>query len=688
MHLRRAIACTCWALLVARTVSAAQYEIFIDVETEEGLYDLRVTEQISEGSFDALLLLYQTGVDLNRAGRQELYLLPNLGYAEVDAILAYRNAVGAIGSLDELVANAVLDADLARSLRAFVFNRDPHRRSSETTGMLRLQSRWSGRNDRAPPPVAIQARVKTLRHLDIGLAAALARNRLGNVRWDPRRNGLSTAAEGVRFDVPKLYVEWEGRDWEVVAGTYRIGFGQRLTFDVTDQVSPNGSFGDYELRRKNDLQLRCRRTAGELRASPCSSVRELRVTPDFGWSNRLAGASLGAKKLLLGRGWLQAYAWGSYQVHPVSQFEVVNAATCEDPRRNDDPACDAPPVYVRSGDPSARSSAARFATLPAMYTEGLAGANLSYFWNDRAHIGVTGYGSRPRWLAEGVRLGFQESARKPFGGAFGALGVDASFGFRSQGFFAELARSFDGQPDGGGYAAIVRSVSSFDAGEVDLSLRYYGSNYANPYARPISAPDELGGLRPRDEAGVRIRATLRPTRELGIRATLDGWRRLSTGAVNALLFTRLDWRVAASWSWATWVEYRNAGAQRLTIATRLSFEPVHPVRVSWQLRYRWGGRLDGPPLQQDLATVFNLSTRPIERLRLELRLRYDFDDVWNNHRLPQAFWSYLDLGLTLRERDLLRFRYDVRLFLDERESTRARVPNPEHWLWVEYVFRY
>jgi hypothetical protein len=492
----------------------------------------------------------------------------------------------------------------------------------------------------------------------------------------------------VRFNVPKLYVEWDGADWEVVAGTYRIGFGQRLTFDVTDQISPNGSFGDYELSRGNDLRLRCQRAAGELRASPCPSIRELRVTPDFGWSNRLTGVSLGAKKLRLGRGWLQVYAWGSYQVHSVSQFEIVNAAACEDPRRNHDAACDAPPVYVRSGDPSAPSSAARFATLPSMYAEGLAGANVSYFWSDRTHLGITGYGSLPRWLAQGVRLGFQESARRPFGGAFGALGVDASFGFRSQAFFAELARSFDGQPNGGGYAAIARSVTTLGTGEIDLSLRYYGSNYANPYARAISAPDELGGLRARDEAGVRMRATVSPKRELGIRAVVDGWRRLSTGALNTVLFTRLDWRVASSWSWAAWVEYRKAGAQRFTIATRVFFEPVHSVKVSGQLQYRWGGRLGVAPLQQDLSAILNLIARPVDALRVQLRLRYDFEDVWNNRRLPQTLWSYLDVGLTLRERDLLRCRYDVRLFLDERESTHARVPNPEHWLWVEYVFRY
>jgi hypothetical protein len=51
-------------------------------------------------------------------------------------------------------------------------------------------------------------------------------------------------------------------------------------------------------------------------------------------------------------------------------------------------------------------------------------------------------------------------------------------------------------------------------------------------------------------------------------------------------------------------------------------------------------------------------------------------------------WAYLDAALTLRQHDMLRLRYDFRVFLDQRESTVVRVPNPEHWLSVEYVFRY
>ncbi len=690
MLLRRALALASLITLTPCTASAVQYEIFIEVETEEDLYDLLATEQISESSFDALLLLYQTRVELNRASRQRLYLLPNLDYGHVDRILAYRAEAGAIHELGDLVAAGVLEAKMVDALRAFVIVQSPDAPKSQTKGFMRIQGRWSGRYDRLPPASALQARVKTLRNLDIGASATLTRNGLHRVRWDPNRTALSAEPEGVRFEVPKLYVEWEDDKWEVIGGTYRVGFGQRLTFDATDQITPNGFFGDYELRRNNELGLRCRRSAGELQASPCPTDRVTRVTPDYAWTNRLTGVAVGLKKLPVGPGWLQAYAWGSYQVHRIPQIEIVDTSTCSDPRRDEDPACRAPPVYVRAGNPTAPASTATFATLPAMYAEALVGSNASYFWNDRTHVGLTGYGSMPRWLVRGAELGFQEFSRKPFGGPFGAVGVDAAFGFGAQDFFAEIARSFDAQAGGGGgYGAVLRSVTTLPTTEVDVSARYYGQNFANPYARPVSAPDELDGLRARDETGLRLRATAQLGPRVGLRTVADGWHQLSSGALHGLIFARADLQVASSWVWALWTEYRNTGSQRFLLATRLAYEPVRRLTLSGQFQHRWiGTRLGGARFQQDIAAILNITARPIDLLRVRLRVRYDFEDIGDNHRLPHTLWAYLEAALTVRERDMLRVRYDLRVFLDRRESTLRRVPNPEHWLWLEYVFRY
>lgn len=337
-----------------------------------------------------------------------------------------------------------------------------------------------------------------------------------------------------------------------------------------------------------------------------------------------------------------------------------------------------------------RHPTATFATLPATYAEGLAGANASYFWNGRAHLGITGYGSTSRWLIQGVELGFQETARKPFKPAFGAVGADAACGFGSHDLFTEVTRSFDAQVGGGGgYGTVVRSVTTLPTTELDVSARYYGPSYVNPYARPISAPDELDGLRVRDETGLRIRATSRLSQRLALRMLADAWRRVSLRGFNALLFARTDLQVASSWAWSFWAEYRNNVGQRLLLATQVVYEPIRRLTVSGQFLHRWVGSEPGPSIvQRDISAVVTVAAQPIDILRVRLRTRYDFEDVRNNHRGPQVLWTYLDTAFTVRQRDLVRLRYDLRVFLDRRESTRARAPNPEHWLWIEYMVRF
>jgi hypothetical protein len=158
--------------------------------------------------------------------------------------------------------------------------------------------------------------------------------------------------------------------------------------------------------------------------------------------------------------------------------------------------------------------------------------------------------------------------------------------------------------------------------------------------------------------------------------------------LRALLFARTDWQISSSWTWATWGEYQNGDAERFVIATQIVYEPVRRLRISGQARYRWGRNQGSERPQQDLSAILNITARPADRVRVRCRLRYAFDDIRDNRRLPQSLWSYLDLSLALRDRDSWRLRYDFRVFLDERASTRLRVPNPEHWLWAEYVFRF
>ena len=696
--------------------AAIEYEVFVAIQSEEDLYDLQVEGQIGDATFSALLLLFQTRVDLNRADRERLYAIPNLTYADVDRIIAYRAEVESVRELEDLAAANVLPHRVVKSIRPFVMVDPARRGDGEASGLGRVQVRMSGAHDRYPPASAAQTRVLGPHNLDIGMLAVLERNRVRKVRYDPSRGALSAAPPTASFTVPKLYLQWEEERWGLIVGTYRIGFGQSLVFDTTDQLGPNGFFGDYELRRQNDLTLRCKEVRGELSARPCPDGDVVRVTPDFTWSNRLTGVALGLRERGWGPGWLQVYGWGSYQFHRTQQTEIVNVEQCDDPRHNEDPGCASPPVYVRRGDAGTPLSRFVSTTLPAVYVEGLGGANVSYFWDARAHIGLTGYGAAIRWRVEGVRLDFQEFARKPFGGPFGAIGFNAGYGYGPQDLFVEVARSIDSQSEGGGgWAALLRGVTDLGHTEVDVSLRYYDRRFANPYARPVSAPDEFEGLRARDEAGLRLRSSSRFKGRHGLRAVFDLWRELSEPDVKANLFVRADLALTRGWNLALWSEYENkslkrngrrecfegslggddagkaipCGGQQVVAAIRLALATRRTVGFSAQYLHEWVDSRSYPDrFRQDAAAVVTLSARVFAAMTIRARARYDFEDIFDATRLEHKLWVYLETSVTVRERDLLRLRYDIRVFLDRRASTEARRPNPEHWIWMEYVWRF
>lgn len=663
------------------------YEVFIDVRNENDLYDLLLTRQISESSFDALLLLLQSKVDLNSATRDALYAIPNLDFGDVDAILAHREHAGVIRDPGELAAQKILSPRLVGAMLAFVTVQV--RDSDRANGFVRLLSRWSGRYDRLPPASAIQARVSALGRLDAGLVGTVTRNRVGRVRWDPRRDGLSVEPPRTRFELPKAYLQWEDDRHHAVVGTYRIGFSERLTFDVTGQGSPDGALGDLELRRPTGLVLRCRENAGERAQAPCGELARVRVTPDFAWSSRLTGFAVGLKRVPTRAGWFRGYLWASYQVKRVLQSELALAARCSDARRDDDPRCRPPTVYVRGPSRNEPQSTTSRMTLPRIFGEWLGGLHAAHYWNDRTRVGVTGYGAFPRGLVRGVDLDFQESARTPSGGWFGAIGLSAAYGFARQGFFVEATRSFDRQfGGGGGFGAIVRSVTTSAAGEIEVSARYYGNRFVNPYARPASAPDELDGLRARDEAGLRLRTTVNLAERVELRVFADGWRRLSTATFVGTAYARLDIQPIRSLTLSVWGERRSASRQT-SLAARARYDATRDVSLIAQLVHVTrprasvsGGR------QHDLDAVLTLQGSLRDRWRLRVRGRYDFEDVANNQRMPHTLRVDVESSWRLRARDVLELRYDLLVFLDERPSTSERLPNPQHQLWLELVFRY
>ncbi|MEZ4426852.1 MAG: helix-hairpin-helix domain-containing protein [Nannocystaceae bacterium] len=567
---------------------AAEYEVFIDVDDEEDLIELNNAGAISAETYETLVELLRRGVDLNTADREELFTLPNLSYDDVDAILKYRDEVGAITDPAALVQAGVLDERRLAAIAAFILLSDPKSPWLSTKGRVRYRTNWTI-PERVVPPMVLDAEVTTARHLSFGFSGLLTRRRVGDVRWDPVRQGLSATPEAPRVNAPKFFLKWETDTWGIVAGTYNIGFGQRLTFDNTRKYTPNGFVRDnYLYPRPNNLTQKCRRSGGELPESepPCDPDDEDQyITPDYRWRETLQGVAVGVKRLPLPVGWLQSYGWFSYQNRDIYQYFVYDKGLCEDPRldSDDNPQCSAPDVYERRQNPLEPTSQIVYATLPNMYRELTAGGNFSYFVNRRSHVGVTGYGTDVQWNVDGVDLDFQDSYRTPFGGPFGAVGVDGAWGHRWSDLAIELTRSFDSMnaalPDTetrppGSYAGILRHTASWHSGgdssvttggetrkgsdhEIETILRFYDRDYANPYARPLSSADQFEGLRARDEFGGRIRYTGVIERRARLQAYVNLWTTSRFQQPQIELYGRGAYDVADWFTPGLWVRYRD-----------------------------------------------------------------------------------------------------------------------------------
>lgn len=555
--------------LLPAVTRAAEYEVFVDIDDEDDLVELNAAGDISAETFDTLVELLRRGVDLNAAPREELFTLPNVSYAEVDALLRYRTEVGFIDDPAMLVKAGVIDADTLKSIAAFIYIVEPGRRYAATSGKVRLRTATTA-NDKRVPATVLDAQMQTLRHLSLGFAGVLLRDRVSDVRYDPGRNALSAEAPKPEVALPKFFVQWDTDQWAILAGTYRAGFGQRLTFDNTRNYTPNGFYRDLTIYpRPVRLNALCNEGTGELSQSPCQGdLASSYGTPDFRWQETLQGMAVGLKHLDAGPGWLQAYGFMSVKSKTIYQYLTYDPEICDDPRNDADPRCSSPDVYKRQPDLLAPTSEFSYQKLPRMYRDTTAGGNVSYFFNRRSWVGVTGYGTTIAWQTGGKPLDFQETARIPFGGPFGAVGVNAAWGKRWSDLGIEVSRSFDSMlkasgsdktdpRGGGGYAAIVRHTAAWGRHEIETIVRYYDRNFANPYARPLAGADLYEGQRARDEAGFRVRYIGRPTTRTFVNSFVNFWVAPSTRVPSIFVRLRVDQQVTRWWTPGVWFEGRD-----------------------------------------------------------------------------------------------------------------------------------
>lgn len=724
-------------VLGVQSAHAIPYETFIDIDDEGDLQDLVAAGTITEDTYNELLDLLTRGVDLGEADRNELYALPNLTYEDVDAIIAFRDLNrGRIADPAELVTAGAISEEKLLAIASFIIVRRPGQDPLAASGWIRATTRatphdFAPRDPRDPfiPPLGLRGRVVARRHLMAGFALTNTRLDVGDAVYDPNRGALIADPYSNQVHLPKAYVKWEDDRFAAIAGTYRAGFGQRLVFDNSQDYTPNGLYIDDQLFYSAELSTACKESAGELLVSPCSGAAGSEyVTPDFAWREGLLGIGVGAKRLELTQGWLQAFAFASANRKGIYQYELVDRGKCEDPHDDDNPDCSAPIVYVRpDGDLLTPTTRHAFATLPNVFLEKLAGGNFSYFADRRNSVGLTAYAATQTDLIDGIDLDVQEWSRIPFGKRHGAVGANFSFGREWLDLFGEAALSFDAMPrpdptltdakGGGGPAALLRMTATRKREELEVVARYYSTDFINPYARPISQPDEFEGQRARDEAGGRIRY-VRTDKQFTLRALLDVWVNPSdTSAPKLDTYVRANVKTTPVLWLGLWERYQDkdlrrgghdqcfeisndtdetgepipCGGRQLSTFLRAQYVPDKKLALHVQLGHYLlddNTRMElVTKYRQDISAWLIAYYRPTKDLRFRGRVRYLDEAIHDNTYLERSVAALAEAAMRVRTRDLLRIRVDSVFWLDKRMSTTERQPNPELSLWLFYEAR-
>lgn len=668
------------ALLAVPPVRASTVEVEAGADGELDLLALEEDGQLSEEALATLLDMRGSPVELASATRAELYGLPGLTYARVDALLERRET-------EEVSEPAsLLTPEELRRLEPFLARRG----REGVSGTLRLMTAYAVA-DALGPPVALQARGSGPGGFHAGGVVALVRRRLGAVSPDARRGVLLAEAPSARVALPKLYVQWTGERASVLVGTYRLGFGERLTLDTTSRPTPEGFTPDDTFTVKGGGERLCQLAGG------CEEEGD--VTPDFRWAEGFRGV-VGTVRGPVGEGTsLALTGFGSYQSRSLSQYELLDVAACERSRGR---GCRAPDVLLAS---PAGASSARFVsrTLPGVFDELAGGGHAALALGPRAQVGLTGWAARPSWALEGLALDFQASSRYPAGGPFGAVGMDAAWGAGPVNLFAEVTRSFDSTPGrGGGFGAVQRSVLGDEAQEVELTLRYYGRDFANPYSGAVSGPDEYEGLRARNEVGARVRYVYRAPESWRLRGEVDAWALPSDGAVPGSAGTaqlrasaRVDWFGLSFLQPSLQVEHRDkglgengscfegeealpsgaskpcAGEQyRVAARVRVALDDVLAVAVQYQHTLVDSEHVpDG--FQHDGRAVLDVLFRPVPSLRVRGRASWLDEDLADSIGPEQALRTTLDVSWAALDVLSARARYEVAFELTP-ASTRPR----------------
>ncbi len=542
-------------LLLVVPAVAKEYNIPILVSDEDDIMDLYYAGNIDEEERDLLIQILQDPLDINEAGRDDFYNLPDITYELADRIIAVRKKKR-FSRVSQLKKIEGLTDLIYQQIQPFVHHvpevKKKKKLPSEVKGKaefrvvdgiadddvknpemyLKAESRW--RNVRAGVLMSMVNGIGPPRKVDYyqdvwkannsdellcGESGAGNYNVCGgdfsdqylypgeensasSLEFGKYKYVLRTSGRTYRVPWPKAYASYEGEGWKLLAGSYKIGFGQRLVFDNSGRNNPYGFRPDVHIYTDKESLRADRGLMGV--AGTIQLVRSKRVSWDVS----------------------PFFSWSRYDRHQ----NDLNHRTAEDPWGERDSGALVPYIMVSKLNSDRQGSSGldywKMANqqLPLAYDELIFGGNTTLHFLSKSHVGVTGYGARVGFHLDDPDTRFTPASGYPDREWFGAVGLDMAFvEVPYLGLFGEAAVT-----DTGGMGSLIRGVFNRKGLLTELLFRYYGDDFDNPHARGLAAADEWSGNRDRGELGVALDGSWKPVKWFRVKLGTDVWQTTMT----------------------------------------------------------------------------------------------------------------------------------------------------------------
>lgn len=434
----------------------------------------------ADSSDERIAELESNGIDINAADIGELAEVPGISRSDAAILLERRGKAGSFASIEEAASTEGLSPTAVEALHDF----GRCRIDSKTEYWIRISSAGAWHSN----TLKRGANIMKMPDFTGGIAAgangrwivwAGVRTTPGASSIHAQKGQLVATGPGVAASAPAFGLHYDGGWYSVTAGTFKVGFGNGLTMDITGLKRPSGH-------------------------KPCLSAVMSAASGSIYPMRHFTGAAASFRKAVGRDGWIVAgTVFASYRLTDPTLSDVTwnrcpdLTSECADG--------DKAPMAVWS-DPAAAGESTSGVSLTRSLREATAGGAIG-FGQERWKLEAIGWGTGLRFrpsapgMWQSVSSPWPEDRRR-----FGAVGVAGHARLPLNG---DLAAEFAVSDNGATAGMLETAFSPVSGLDLEPSIRYYGRNWDNPWTGSTADSREFRGNRARDEVAGRLDVTWR-----------------------------------------------------------------------------------------------------------------------------------------------------------------------------------